>query len=134
MKPRLHLESSMSVRRALPVLLAIGTLSLAGCASAIMKNYVGRPVESVMLDYGPPTSVLDLGPGQRAYQWRKVSTNVVPGTSRSEVRRTRHGADVETMETPGYVERQECFYTFYARGAGERWLITNFRKPSLECE
>lgn len=124
----------MSFRRAFPVVLAAGVLLLTGCASAVMKNYVGGPVETVMLDYGPPTSVLDLGPGQRAYQWRKVSTNVVPGTARSEVRRTRRGTDVETTETPGYVERQECFYTFYARAAGERWLITSFRKPSLECE
>ncbi|WP_448951671.1 hypothetical protein [Labrys neptuniae] len=124
----------MSSARTLPVLLATAALALTGCASAVMKNYIGRPVESVMIDYGPPTSVLDLGPGQRAYQWQKISTNVVSGSSTSEVRRTRHGADVQTTETPGYVERQECFYTFYARPAGGQWLITNFRKPSLECE
>ncbi|KQV23645.1 hypothetical protein ASC97_26960 [Rhizobium sp. Root1203] len=35
---------------------------------------------------------------------------------------------------PGYVKETECFYTFYARAAGTRWIVTNFRKPKLECE
>lgn len=113
---------------------AAAILMLAACASDIMKNYVGQPVESVILDYGPPTTVVDLAPGERAYQWRRISTNVVSGSSSGEIRETRHGTKYETTETPGYVERQECFYTFYARQSSGRWLITNFRKPKLECE
>ena len=108
--------------------------SSAGCASDIMKNYVGQPVESVILDYGPPTAIVDLGQGERAYQWRKVSTSAVSGTSSGEVRHTKHGTVYEETETPGYIERQECFYTFYARASGGRWFITNFRQPKLECE
>lgn len=107
---------------------------LAGCASDIMKNYIGQPLESVVIDYGPPTEVLDLGPGERAYQWRKISTNAVSGTSTGEVRDTRHGRRYIETETPSYVEQKECFYTFYARSSGGRWYITNFRKPKLECE
>ncbi|SDM36482.1 hypothetical protein SAMN05216328_108187 [Ensifer sp. YR511] len=41
---------------------------LAGCASDTMKTYIGQPVESVIIDYGPPTNVLDLGWNERAYQ------------------------------------------------------------------
>lgn len=115
------------------VLIAIAA-TLAGCASDIMKNYVGQPVESVVLDYGPPTAIVDLGQGERAYQWRKISTNAVAGTSTGEVRHTKNGTVYEETETPGYVERQECFYTFFARASGGRWFITNFRKPKLECE
>lgn len=40
----------------------------------------------------------------------------------------------EEYSTPGYVEEQECFYTFYARMQQGRWYITNFRQPKLECE
>ena len=109
-------------------------LALTGCASDIMKNYIGQPVESVILDYGPPTAVVDLGQGERAYQWRKMSTNAVSGTSSGEVRHTKHGTVYEETETPAYIERQECFYTFYARASGGRWFITNFRQPKLECE
>ncbi|UCI07445.1 hypothetical protein [Mesorhizobium sp. B1-1-8] len=114
--------------------LAAALLAVSACASDIMKNYVGQPVESVILDYGPPTAIVDLGTGERAYQWRKISTNAVSGTSSGEVHHTKHGTEYEVTETPGYVERQECFYTFYARSSGGRWFITNFRKPKLECE
>ncbi|ANK76333.1 hypothetical protein FA04_27495 (plasmid) [Ensifer adhaerens] len=107
---------------------------LAGCASDTMKTYIGQPVESVIIDYGPPTNVLDLGWNERAYQWRKISTNVVSGTSSGEIRDTRRGMRYEEYSTPGYVEEQECFYSFYARMQHGRWYITNFRQPKLECE
>ncbi|CAN7696839.1 MULTISPECIES: hypothetical protein [Ensifer] len=109
-------------------------LILTGCASTVMKNYIGQPVESVVIDYGPPTAVLDLGWDQRAYQWRKISTNVVSGSTSGEIRDTRRGQRYEETVTPGYVEEQECFYTFYARQQGGRWYVTNFRQPKLECE
>ncbi|TPM39004.1 hypothetical protein [Mesorhizobium sp. B2-3-4] len=121
-------------RRTSKILFIATALALTGCASDIMKNYVGQPVESVVLDYGPPTAVVDLGQGERAYQWRQVSTSAVAGTSSGEVRHTKHGTVYEETETPGYIERQECFYTFYARASGGRWFITNFRRPKLECE
>lgn len=107
---------------------------LAGCASDIMKNYIGQPVETVILDYGPPSTILDIGRGERAYQWRKVSTNVVPGSTSGEIKDTRRGTRYEETVRPGYVEEQECFYTFYARWSSGRWYVTNFRKPKLECE
>lgn len=121
-------------RRVLGATIVVAISTLAACASDIMKNYVGQPLESVVLDYGPPTTVVELAPGERAYQWRRISTNVVPGSSSDEIRETRHGTKYETTETLGYVERQECFYTFYARQSSGRWFITNFRKPKLECE
>ncbi|QND51185.1 hypothetical protein HB779_04190 [Phyllobacterium sp. 628] len=128
------LNSARYCKRITGTAFVLAALVLAGCASDIMKNYIGQPVESVVIDYGPPTGVLDLGPGERAYQWRKISTNAVSGTSSGEVRDTRHGRRYIETETPGYVEQKECFYTFYARSSGGRWFITNFRKPTLDCE
>ena len=107
---------------------------LASCASDTMKTYIGQPVESVIIDYGPPTNILELGWNERAYQWRKISTNVVSGSSSGEIRDTRRGMRYEEYSTPGYVEEQECFYSFYARMQQGRWYITNFRQPKLECE
>jgi hypothetical protein len=112
----------------------VGTALLASCASQVMKNYVGGPLEVVMLDYGPPDNVIEIGAGERAYQWRRVNTEAVTGTTSGEVRQTRHGERYEVSESPGYVKETECFYTFYARAAGTRWIVTNFRKPKLECE
>lgn len=109
-------------------------LMLTACASQIMKSYIGAPISSVMLDYGPPDNVYDLRPGERAYQWRQRKTQVVAGQSSGEVRQTRRGRRYEVTETPGYVEQMECFYTFYARSSGSDWYVTSFRQPSLECE
>ncbi|KSV91114.1 hypothetical protein [Sinorhizobium sp. GL28] len=120
-------------RRALACFAATALL-LAGCASYTMKTYIGQPVESVIIDYGPPTNILYLSWNERAYQWRKISTNVVSGTSSGEIKDTRRGMRYEEYSTPGYVEEQECFYTFYARMQQGRWYITNFRQPKLECE
>ncbi|KJF73696.1 hypothetical protein [Agrobacterium arsenijevicii] len=114
-------------------LIAASTL-LAACASTVMKSYVGAPITSVMLDYGPPDNIYGLGPGQQAYQWRKNKTQVVAGSSSGEVRSTRRGERYEVSETPGYVERIDCFYTFYTRNSGGEWYVTSFRQPSLECE
>jgi len=120
----------------LPVGIAALTvlLLLSACASQVMKSYIGAPISSVMLDYGPPDNVYDLRAGERAYQWRKQKTQVMPGQSSGEIRETRHGRRFETTETPGYVEHTECFYTFYTRSSGSDWYVTSFRQPSLECE
>ncbi|ASW05013.1 hypothetical protein CKA34_03300 [Rhizobium sp. 11515TR] len=109
-------------------------LILSACASQIMKSYIGAPISSVMLDYGPPDNVYDLGPGARAYQWRKQKTQIVAGQSSGEIRDTRRGKRYELTETPGYVEHTECFYTFYTRGSGSDWYVTSFRQPLLNCE
>ncbi|OAI26426.1 hypothetical protein FM996_16765 [Methylosinus sporium] len=126
--------SSDTIRAAYAAAALASTTLLVGCASDIMKNYVGRPVEDVIIDYGPPSTVLELGRDERAYQWRKVSTDVVAGSTSGEIKNTWRGARYEETVTPGYVQERECFYTFYARGGGKDWYVTSFRKPRLECE
>ncbi|MGX5669025.1 hypothetical protein ACWKW9_23960 [Rhizobium daejeonense] len=129
----------MPERSSLPAAAAIfliaGTSMLfTGCASTVMKSYIGAPISSVMLDYGPPDNVYNLGPGQQAYQWRKTKTEAVAGSTSGEVRTTRRGERYEMSETPGYIERTDCYYTFYTRNSGSEWYVTSFRQPSLECE
>ncbi|TQN62370.1 hypothetical protein FLX27_06215 [Agrobacterium tumefaciens] len=121
---------------AFPAAIALVTASilLSACASTVMKSYIGAPISSVMLDYGPPDNIYSLGAGQQAYQWRKNKTQAVAGSSSGEVRTTRRGERYEASETPGYVERIECFYTFFTRNSGGEWYVTSFRQPSLECE
>jgi hypothetical protein len=130
---------SMSSRASLTVptaiiLIAGASMLLTACASTVMKSYIGAPITSVMLDYGPPDNIYSLGPGQQAFQWRKKKTQVVAGSSSGEVRTTRRGERYEVSETPGYVERIDCYYTFYTRSSGNDWYVTSFRQPSLECE
>lgn len=127
-------ESPRKIRRTHSFLAFAAVALLASCASQIMKNYVGGPLEAVILDYGPPDNVVEIGVGQRAYQWRRINTEAVTGTTSGEIRQTRHGERYELSESPGYVKETECFYTFFARASGTRWFVTSFRRPQLECE
>lgn len=121
--------------RPMPSFLTLAAIALlASCASQIMKNYVGGPVDAVILDYGPPDNVIELGVDQRAFQWRRINTEAVTGTTNGEIRQTRHGERYEISQSPGYVKETECFYTFFVRSSGTRWYVTSFRRPQLECE
>ena len=130
----MHQESLQKNHRTHLFLALAAVALLAGCASQIMKNYVGGPLEAVILDYGPPDNVVEIGVGQRAYQWRRVNTEAVTGTTSGEIRQTRHGERYELSQSPGYIKKTECFYTFFARPSGTQWFVTNFRRPQLECE
>lgn len=94
------LHGAGHLRGVLGAFVVATVFALTGCASDIMKNYIGQPIELIVLDYGPPTTVVDLSQGERAYQWRKISTNVVAGSSSGEVRHTKHGTEYQTTETP----------------------------------
>lgn len=47
----------------------VAAIALAACASTEMKPYVGRPIEDVLLAYGPPAQTIDMADGRRAYQF-----------------------------------------------------------------
>ena len=129
------MHNSFSRARRFAGLAAIAaSLALGACASQVMKEYVGSPVNAVILDYGPPDNIIDLASGERAYQWQREKTQAVAGQSSGEFRKTRRGERYEEMSTPGYVETTQCFYTFYARSRGGEWYVTNIRQPKLECE
>ncbi|WP_315836564.1 hypothetical protein [Bradyrhizobium prioriisuperbiae] len=128
------MSSRINAARFGALLSALACLVVAGCASQVMKSYVGQPIESAIADYGPPVNSFALDDGRRAFQWRQVQTSVVPGQTRVEVRDTRHGERYQATTTPGHVESRECFYTLYARSIDGRWIVNDFRQPTLLCE
>lgn len=80
---------------------ALGTaVMLTGCASQIMKNYIGAPISSVMLDYGPPDNIYKLSANEQAYQWSRTKTQAVAGEYNGEVQETRRGERYKGTETP----------------------------------
>jgi hypothetical protein len=121
------------------VFMAVALL-LCGCASAIMKDYVGRTIADAMLDYGPPQTAFDLTPKQRAFMWSMTTSYVTPSTT--NVTGTTHGSlfTATAISSPSQVVSQQCNYTLIAEripGAVEGpagWRIVSFRKPSLMCE
>ncbi|WP_414897841.1 hypothetical protein [Rhodovulum sp. YEN HP10] len=109
---------------------------LTGCASQIMKGYVGKPVTEAMLDYGAPSNVMTLEDGRRAYQWtiQNTGTVAVPTTSTATVYGAGGTATAFGQSTSYVPYSEKCVYTLTASQQGEAWIVDGFRKPRLACE
>jgi hypothetical protein len=64
--------------------------ALAGCAAvqqrhermhATLNPYIGRTIADYALDHGPPTNIVDLGPGKKGFQWLATETCTVSITA-----------------------------------------------------
>jgi hypothetical protein len=120
------------------VVLALA-LSLAGCATDIMRGYVGRTPQDLMARYGPPNNVFDMPDGRRAYQWLQISESTSAGSEETRTRWVeRHDGRRErvtaTQINPPTSERKKCYYTMYAhRDAGGAWIFDSFEQPEFGC-
>ena len=45
------------------------TLLVSGCASQVMKQYVGKDIREVYIEHGKPANEFDLDNGQRVFQF-----------------------------------------------------------------
>lgn len=121
-------------------LLSLVAVSLAGCASQIMRSYVGKDVREVMLDYGAPANAFDMGDGRRAFQWVDGSSYTVPVTATTTSSVNTLGStswvNSNTTITGGQTINSRCLYTLFARWNEDvkGWYVTDFRKPNLMCE
>lgn len=121
-------------------LLVAVTLALVGCATQIMKSYVGKDVREVMLDYGPPLNAFDMGDGRRAFQWTMDGSYTTPITATSTGTVSNIGSTAwvnsNTTISGGQTINSTCIYTLFGRWNDERrgWLISDFKSPSLMCE
>src|SRR5680860_624732 len=89
--------------------------SLVGCASAILKSYVGKLLVEPVLDHGPPLSSFDLGDGRRAFVWQKNVNGTIPGNSRTSGNINIYGDSAiynsTTITSPATQYSYECYYT-----------------------
>jgi len=124
-----------------PCLVALA-LSLSGCASTHMKQYMGKDIREVVLDSGPPVNALDMGDGVRAFQFRwGGGAMVVPTTTRATASATSIGNQtwyqVEAITQPGGVVASEgCIITYLTAWNPEKtsWVVTGYRIPKeLVC-
>lgn len=111
---------------------------LAGCASSIMKGFVGEPLQQAMVKYGPPLNAFDMGDGRRAFQWVMTSTYVMPSYATNTGNAYAVGNSVywsqNTQISGGQPISNRCAYTLYGRWNGSAWIIEGFAKPNLICE
>lgn len=115
-------------------------LALGGCASTIMKNYVGQPLQVAMIDHGPPVNAFDMPDGTRAFQWVKSRSYVMPVSSYQSGNASVIGNSVwwtqRTQISGGQPIHSECAYTMFAEWdeAQNAWIFTGFKKPKWDCE
>lgn len=113
---------------------------LAGCASQVMHGFVGKPVQTVMMQYGPPSNAFDLPDGMRAFQWEVTQAGVTPTYIASTgVAAPAGNAAVwatRTRITGGQPIVSRCLYTMTGRWSEQAntWMMTGFQKPGFNCE
>lgn len=118
----------------------VAALLLGGCASSVMKGYIGQPLQTVMIDHGPPANAFDMPDGTRAFQWVKSKTYVMPTTVNQTGNAYAYGPTVNWQQRTQIVGGQpitsECAYTMFARWdeSQQAWVFTSFRKPKFTCE
>ena len=101
-----------------------------------MQGYVGKPLQEVMLDYGPPVNAFDMPDGTRAFQWSMSSTYVTPTTVTSTTMPAGNIWMTNTQISGGQPITSSCVYTMFARWNDEQgaWVFTDFRRPSALCQ
>jgi hypothetical protein len=119
-------------------LLPIMVLALAGCATEIMRGYIGALPEAVMARYGPPDRVYDLPDGRRAYQWMDGTRSTSLGSGETRTRLVRRGRQppervTTTRTNPAIVGERRCYYTMYAHRQGGGWVFEDFERPKRGC-
>lgn len=118
----------------------LATFLLGGCASQILKSYIGKDVREVMLDYGSPANAFDMGDGRRAFQWVIGSSYTTPVTATTTGNVSTYGStswvNSNTTITGGQTINSKCVYTLFGRWNKETkgWVISNFKKPNFMCE
>ncbi len=126
--------------RGLIIVVLSVSAALAGCASQIMKSYVGKDVREIMIDYGPPAHAVDMGDGRRAFQWTKHNSIVTPTTASTtgSVSQYVNSAWVNsnTVITGGQTLNVDCIYTMFATwdDARKGWIVAGYKTPKLDCQ
>jgi hypothetical protein len=115
------------------IIVVLGVVTaLTGCASQIMKSYVGKDVREIMVDYGPPANAFDMGDGRRVFQWTKHNSIATPMTATT----TWTWVNSNTLITGGQTLNVDCIYTMFATwdDARKGWIVAGYKTPKLDCQ
>ncbi|MDQ1337843.1 MAG: hypothetical protein QG617_810 [Campylobacterota bacterium] len=122
------------------VVLIFTVAIMSGCASQIMKSYIGKDVREAIVDHGAPANAFDMGDGRRAFQWTIGHSYTMPVTATTSGSVNTYGSNSfvnsNTVITGGQTINSKCVYTLFGRWNGEKqgWFITDIKKPNLMCE
>ena len=112
---------------------------LGGCATSIMKGYIGQPISTVVGDYGFPAGAYDLDVDKRAFVWSQSMTMVSPGTSTTTGSVVGNTMFAQTYSSPGIAVTGSCNYVLIAErrrtdiDGPAAWTVIDFQKPKFGC-
>ncbi len=122
----------------------VAFLTLTGCASQIMQAYVGQPIQTVMLDYGPPANAFDMPDKTRVFQWMMNQSYTTPIYVNTYGSATAMGTgniangwmNSNSTITGGQTFTSTCVYSLFTKWNKKEstWYVTGFKKPDLSCE
>lgn len=111
--------------------LLVALSTVAGCASQIMGDLVGKDVSEVVVKYGPPVNSFKMPDGRVAFQWRQDSAYLMPTSTTY----TGYGNYGTALNSGGAIVSNACYYTLYAvPNSAKSFTVTGFEKPRLDCE
>lgn len=105
-----------------------------------MEGYVGKPITSVISQYGMPSGSYDVSADKRAFVWSKTSSYVIPGTSYTSGAIIGNQMFSNTYSSPSYVGTSACSYVLIATKTRTdiqgpaAWTVVGFEKPRFGCE
>ena len=117
-------------------------LALAGCATQMMDEMVGKDIAEIQVKYGPPSHVMKMPDGRTAFQWRMDQSYVMPTNTTSYTTGNVYGTSnaatyygtTNTQTSGGGVFAQTCFYTLYAqKNSRNSYTVTSFEPPTFDC-
>ena len=121
-------------------LVCVAAFAVTACASSIMGGFVGEPVQSAMVKYGPPQNAFDMGGGRRAFQWVMGSSYTTPVNVQNRGNVSAYGNQAwwtqNTTITGGQTINSKCLYTMYGRwsASANAWILEGYEKPRFLCE
>jgi hypothetical protein len=121
-------------------LLLIVVAITTGCASQIMSGFVGKPLTTVISQYGFPVGAYDVETNKRAFVWQMSGSVVVPGSSYTTGSVIGNQVFSNTYNAPAFVSGYSCAYVLYAEKTRvdiegpAAWTVVGFEKPKLGCE
>lgn len=127
-----------------PILCVLSVLLLTACASQILQEYVGNPVQTVMLDYGPPVNAFDMPDKSRVFQWSMTQSYTTPiqvstygtGTAVGTGNFATGWMNNNSIITGGQTFTDTCIYSLFTKWNKEEktWYVTGFKPPNIMCE
>ncbi len=112
-------------------------ITLCGCVSTHMKQFIGQDVREVVMNDGPPVNVFDYSDDRRVFQFYwGGGTFTTPGNSTTvgsayAIGSTVYGTATTISRPAMSITSEGCLTSYITRWSDERegWIVEDIRYP-----